>query len=258
MTKLTSSFKTIAYQTVEALTGKKGVARSINGVKIRFPVKYARYYNADYEPETFTFLRENLKTGDTMLDIGAHIGLFSVVGAELVTPGGRVFSFEPTPHTSQVLSEVVRINDLSDTVFVRREAVSNSKGKTVFYDTGDDVSNANSLVKLDRRKVGIDVDVTSVDAFVQENALSPNCLKIDVEGAELDLLRGAKATFLKYRPVARLGLHPNQIGQNGQSLDEIWNVIDEYQYRVKSGGNDVERQWFCSQQDLFDVNLIPS
>ena len=252
------AFKEAVYKTVEVLTLGHGIRRVVGGETFRFPAKWSRYYESDYEPETFKFFRTHLRPGSTVLDIGAHIGLFSVLAARLVSPGGRVFSFEPTPFTRSVLVEVIDLNEVAEIVEVRGEAVSDRSGKTVFYETGDEISNANSLVHIDRSKAGIEVNLVSIDEFVTKIGIKPDCIKIDVEGAELDLLNGARATFTNIRPVARLGLHPPQIGKNGQTLEEIWDILEEFRYSVQFEGGFVEKSWFCGQPELFDVNLIPA
>ena len=253
-----SQIKEIGYSVVDFFTFGRGIAREIGGETIRFPTRWSRYYEAEYEPDTFAFFRENVGKGDTVLDIGGHIGLFAVVTARLVGNEGKVFSFEPTPFTRGVLKEVVELNGLSEIVEVRAEAVSSKSGQTVFFDTGDSISNANSLVRTERSKVEIPITLTSVDEFVKEKSIKASCLKIDVEGVELDVLRGARATFLEHRPAVRLGLHPPFITQNGQSLDEIWAILEEYRMQVIFEGKSAEKDWFCSQPALFDVNLLPS
>ncbi len=249
--------KELAYAALNAVTFGRGVPRNIGGEVIRFPARWSRYYESDYEPNTFSFFRQNLKAGDTVFDIGGHIGLFAIVTARLVGKAGRVYSFEPTPFTRDVLQQVVDLNTVSDIVEVRSEAVSSRSGQTVFYDTGDAISNANSLVRTHRSKAGIPVTLTSVDEFVAERNIRPNCLKIDVEGVELDVLRGARQTFVDHRPVVRLGLHPPFMIENGQSLAEIWDTIAEYDLNVIYQGAKVEKAWFCDQNELFDVNLLP-
>ncbi len=253
-----SLIKDLAYKTLDAANFGSGVKRRISSDTIRFPARWSRYYEADYEPETFRFFHEHLKAGDTVLDIGGHIGLFAVVTAKLVGPSGKVFSFEPTPFTRSVLQQVVSLNQCSEIVEVRGEAVSSKRGETVFFDTGDTISNANSLVKTERSTKAIPITLISVDEFVKERDLKIDCLKIDVEGAEMDVLTGARETFLGHRPVARLGLHPQFIVQNGQTLDDIWEILAEYKLSFIFDGKPVEKDWFCSQSDLFDVNLIPS
>jgi FkbM family methyltransferase len=250
--------KDLAYKTLDVLTLGSGINRNIGGEDIRFPARWSRYYENGYEPETFRFFRENVKKGDTVLDIGGHIGLFAIVTARLVGDKGKIFSFEPTPFTRSILEQVVALNDCSEIVEIRGEAVSSRRGETVFFDTGDIISNANSLIKTERSKSEIPIKLISVDEFVKERSLKVDCLKIDVEGAELDVLLGAEETFLTQRPVARLGLHPPFILQNGQTLDEIWRVLSEYKLNVIFDGKPLEKEWFCSQAELFDVNLLPS
>lgn len=255
--KSLSFIRDIAYKALDSLTPGTGILKEIGGEKIRFPARFSRYYEAGYEPETFLFFRQNLKKGDTVLDIGGHIGLFAVVTARLVGSEGKVYSFEPTPFTRTVLRDVVELNECESIVEIREEAVSSKSGTTVFFDTGDEISNANSLVKTERSKKQIPITLTSVDEFVQEKQIRVDCLKIDVEGAELDVLKGARATFLKQRPVVRLGLHPPFIVQNGQSLEEIWDVLSDCKVNVIFEGKLAAKDWFCSQPALFDVNLVP-
>lgn len=252
-----SLVKEFAYKTLDAVTLGKGIARHIGGEEIRFPPRWSRYYENEYEPETFKFFKENISAGDTVLDIGGHIGLFAVLTAKLVGKTGRVFTFEPTPFTRGVLKEVVELNECGDVVEIRGEAVSSARGETVFFDTGDAISNANSLVKTELSKKEIPITLISVDEFVKERGLKVDCMKIDVEGAELDVLKGARETFLTQRPTARLGLHPSFIEQNGQSLAGIWAILEDYKLDVVFDGEHVGKDWFCAQDDLFDVNLLP-
>src|SRR6185503_6199401 len=183
--------KDLAYKILDIMTFGSGVPRTISGEAIRFPARWSRYYEADYEPETFRFFRENVKKGDTVLDIGGHIGLFAVVAARLAGPTGKVFSFEPTPYTRGVMKKVIDLNNCSEMIEIREEAISSQSGSAVFFDTGDTISNANSLVKTERSKQEIPVTLVSVDEFASEHRLNVDCMKIDVEGAELDVLKGA-------------------------------------------------------------------
>lgn len=253
-----SLVKDLAYKTLDVVTHGNGISRTIGGEQIRFPPRWSRYYEADYEPETFHFFHEYVNKGDTVLDIGAHIGLFAVLTAKLVGDEGRIFAFEPTPFTRSVLEEVVTLNGCSGVVEIRGEAVSSKRGTTVFYDTGNEISNANSLVRSELSQKEIPIDLISIDEFVSELALNVDCIKIDVEGAELDVLAGARETYLSQRPPTRLGLHPRFIVQNGQTLEDIWGLIEEYRLDVVFNGDRVDKDWFCTQHDLFDVNLLPS
>lgn len=252
-----SFIKDTAYRALDTVTGGRGVARTIGGENVRFPARFSRYYESDYEPETFAFFRRHLKPGDTVLDIGGHIGLFAVVAGKLVGTAGKVYTFEPTPGTRSVMTQVVELNGVAEQVEIRGEAVSAASGDAIFFDTGNEVSNANSLVKTARSTTEIPVKLISVDEFAAERKLDVACVKIDVEGAELDVLRGAKKVIGGGRCAVRLGLHPPAIASNGQSLSGIWDIIGEYGRSVVFDGAKVDREWFCSQDNLFDVELLP-
>jgi FkbM family methyltransferase len=262
-----SVVKTLVYGALDLCTAGRGVKRRIEGEAIRFPARWCRWYPADYEPGTFAFLRTHCGRGDTVIDVGAHLGLFTVVMARSVGPSGRVFSFEPTPQTLGVLRETVRINGCGEVVEVRGEAVSKTSGTATFFDTGDEVPNANSLVHTERSRDGLEIKTVSLDDFVEEHHLTVRCLKADVEGAEFDLLLGARKTLVNHRPAVALSLHPASLKAAGHSLADVWDLLHEFQMSVRLLANYgmperptdrlVGRDWFVGQKELFDLAMEP-
>jgi FkbM family methyltransferase len=249
--------KSLSYRALDFATGGRGVRRVIAGETVRWPARWSRYYAADYEPGTFDFLRAWCRPGDTVLDIGAHIGLFTVLMSRLVGPAGRVLSFEPTPCTCHVLRETVRINYCESNVELHEEAVSNRSGRGTLFDTGDVVSNANSLVRTPRSRGEISVETVSIDEVVPRGE-EVRLLKIDVEGAELDVLRGARRTFAASPPAVYLALHPPQIRDAGRTLEEVWDLLRDYRMAIFHNHESVDKLWFCDRHDLFDVQALPS
>jgi FkbM family methyltransferase len=243
---------------LDILTGGRGVTRKISGETIRFPSRWSRYYESDYEPVTFNFLRENLSKGDVYIDCGGHIGLFAIVGARLVGETGRVFSFEPTPLSRSVLEKTVPLNNYQNIVTVRAEAVSRTSGIATFFDTGTEISNANSLVKTDKQGGSLEVKTVSLDGFVNEHGLQRiDCIKMDVEGSEMDALLGAKQVIEKYRPAISLGLHPFAYNKIEERLGEIWDVLKNYRLTVKYEDEQISKDWFVKQTKIFDVQCFP-
>lgn len=251
--------KAAYYRTLDVLTGGRGIARKIGGETIRFPARWSRYYESDYEPVTFNFLRENLSKGDVYLDCGGHIGLFAVVGARLVGETGRVFSFEPTPLSRRVLEKIVQLNNYQNIVDIRAEAISRTSGTATFFDTGTEISNANSLVKTDKQAGSLEVKTVSLDGFVNEYELqSVDCIKIDVEGSEMDALLGAKRVIEKYRPAISLGLHPFAYDKTEERLSEIWDLLKDCRLTMKHEDEQVGKDWFVRQTKIFDVQCFPA
>lgn len=251
--------KEFCYSLLDAATFGKGITRTINGFDIKMPTRYYKYYESDYEKESFAFVREKVKPGDTVLDIGGHIGLYAVTFGKLVQPSGKVYSFEPTPVTNQLLQKTVTINHLQQVVSVQKEAVSKEEGETVFYISNDLADNSNSLVNYDKPKSvkGVKVPLVSIDSFRNRINHKIDFIKIDVEGAELDAVKGARETLLNDRPTCILALHPHQIKSKGDSLDEIWDVVIGYKYEVSFQGKKIDKNFFSTQKDLFDVWLLP-
>ncbi|MDQ6948818.1 MAG: FkbM family methyltransferase, partial [Actinomycetota bacterium] len=201
--------KRVIYAGADALTLGRGVARVIDGERIRLAPRWARNYPNTYDPAKRMFLRAHCRPGTTVLDIGAHIGLYSVVMARAVGEGGRVISFEPTPGTRDALRRTIGLNGLNGLVAVRADAVTDRSGTVNFHDTADDLSNANSVVAGPRSMRSYTVPATTVDDVVASVGDVPvSCLKIDVEGGEIGVLRGAAEALRRWRPAIALEVHP--------------------------------------------------
>ena len=250
-----SLLKSAIYKVAEAFL-PAGVARKISDEPIRLPAKFARYYPSDYEPQTFHFLRSACKPGMTVVDIGGHLGLFAVTCARRVSPTGKVFTFEPTARLREVLQSVLSLNGVDKLVEAREEAIAEKDGTAQFFDTGDEASNANSLVSTARGKSSTPVKVRSLDSLVADQTIrSVDVIKIDAEGAELGVLRGGRNTLQRFKPQIYLSLHPRSIQAAGETLEQIWNEIETAKYRVVLARKQLVKAEFCSHTDLFEVEL---
>jgi FkbM family methyltransferase len=239
------------YLIIDLITLKKGINRTINGFEYRFPVKWSRYYEQGYESSTFQFFKENIKKGDTILDIGAHIGLYSIPFSKLTGDSGKVFCFEPTQSTFSVLNEIVKLNKLYNIQTIN-EAIDEIFNLT--SDTGEG-SNANSIVNISRTENSIELSATSIDDFRRKNNLKIDAIKIDVEGAELNALKGARNTFFEDRPYGILALHPKNILDFNHSLEDIWSLLIDYKLEITHNGNIISKDEFCNHTLLFDIEF---
>lgn len=252
-----SFLKNSAYALLDLVTLKKGVSRKINNMTIKFPARWSRYYESDYEAENYTFLQKQVKPGMHILDIGAHLGLFSATCSQLTGEQGKIICFEPTPGTFAILKETLRLNHCNN-VTALQAAVSSKEGKATFYVSETAGCNSNSLVKnkSDREASGYDVRLVTIDSIVAEYSVNPSLIKIDAEGAELDVLKGGAKTFAQHKPILILGLHPAFINQKGDSLEAIWELLANQRYEVKLEGKNMTRQDFCNRDLLFDVHCF--
>lgn len=249
------------YQILDLITLHRGIRRYISGFYIKFPARYYKYYKPDYELNNINFINNYLAKGMVAIDIGAHIGLLASIMAKKVGNTGKVYSFEPTPGTFDLLKKTIEVNGLKGIIFPFQRAVSDRKGTTTFYITDIEAHNSNSLSFNSRtigNEKGIKVEMISVDGFVVENSIKRvDLIKIDAEGAELAVLKGCKTTILTHQPKIILGLHPSSIKNFGDSLEEIWDIVTQWGYAVYFNSEEITKDWFLNQNVLFDVFLMP-
>ncbi len=254
-----SILKNSVYSVIDLVTLYKGVPRTINNFTMRFPAKWSRYFAGEYEKENAVFLSRHCQSGMTVIDVGAHLGLFSLIAAQLVGEKGKVYAFEPTPGTFETLKKIIKLNNAQSIIQPVHQAVSNKKGYVNFFVDEYDGSNANSLVaRDDKKRASVQVGLTTIDDFVYESKLEKvDFMKIDAEGVELDVIRGATATIKKFRPKIILALHPPLIKNNVQTLEEIYDTLIQLNYDIYLDNKKINSSSFCEIQDLFDVHLIP-
>ena len=85
--------KELIYNLLDMASFGRGLKRTINGHQLRLPTRYFKYFPSTYEAENFEFLTNNCKPGAVIIDIGAHIGLFSVIASQVTGATGKVYAF---------------------------------------------------------------------------------------------------------------------------------------------------------------------
>ena len=163
-----------------------------------------------YEEENVKEVIKYSKPGQVIYDIGANAGYFSLLFSSLVSDSGRVISFEALPRNCDILKDHLNLNRLSNIKLVEG-CVSDHEGEIEFSDHPNPVVNtylSRSPVFAGSKK--ITVPCHSLDALIGSLSIPPaDIIKIDVEGAEYDVLKGAAELLHKYRPVILLALHDN-------------------------------------------------
>lgn len=179
------------------------------------PYRESGYLQGCLEPGVQEQLVKYLEPGDIFYDVGAHIGFYSLLGIRLVGMAGTVVAFEPDPDNAKVLQENLIKNGLSQ-VKVIRAAVWNRDGKVSFQKCGGDTPQSSSrrgkVISLNSQENPSDlleVEAITLDQFVKNNR-APGVMKIDVEGAESEVLKGARRLLKDARPVLVCEVHGAQ------------------------------------------------
>ena len=216
-----------------------------NGEEFRLTYELAaRYGRADkqaYEPDIYRAFVDRIRPGMTVLDIGAHVGFFALGAAKRVRPQGRVYAFEPAPENASILERHISFNGFIDRVEIVRKVVSDINGVVPFYTNGETMAASIlrenlerwSLQHFDSPTVELEAPSVSLDRFCADANIKPDVIKMDVEGAELQVLRGARQVMSDHPMSIICEVHPVQMESCGGSVSEFEALIESVGYRLQ-------------------------
>jgi FkbM family methyltransferase len=192
-----------------------------------------------------------------VVDVGGNIGLYSCLAAARIPDGGRVVAFEPVPANLAYLRQNIEQNGFSGTVTVEATAVGEHHGEIDIFMVKGSIGTHSASAKnaLDSAD-SISVPVVTLDGYVADTLKAPvDVLKIDVEGYEGHVLRGAAAMLGKYRPSLFIEFVPFHLANCGfppsEFIDIILGVYDQV-FLVDEPRATVRR---CTRDDLLDASL---
>jgi FkbM family methyltransferase len=143
-----------------------------------------------YEHETSQFFMRIARAGEAFLDVGANVGYFALLMAELMGAGGRTLAFEPNPRCRTLLEAAAARNNLD--IAIVPAAVSDRDGTAVFRSNGATDTNGSFDLGGDQGEA-YEVETVSLDSYLERSGFPvPKAMKIDVEGAELQVFSGAE------------------------------------------------------------------
>jgi len=219
------------YQRVINHLGRDGLKRTINGSDRILISPRARGVTEKYEPDVWRALMSELRPGDTFVDVGSFIGLYTIAVALRLGGSGRVIAFEPDQQNFSLLEEHVRLNGLKGQVKLHQAAVSDKVGQGYFLADG---SSEARLVSSDREHMAF-VDVVTLDGTMMGTRI--DILKIDVEGYEEMVLRGAQNILRtpSLRPrVVFVEAHPYAWPSLQTGSNALLGLLNEGGYRVQT------------------------
>jgi len=240
-----------AYRKLGKLLGEDPVVRlpEFDGafqMDVRSHIFQRCLIDGTYEPELAALCRTYLAPDRDAIDVGANVGFYSVLFGRLLQEGtGRVVSVEPSPDVLVRLRANLARNGVADRVTVFAGAMADRKqmahlqrlaGFDEYATIGASMHHA-----LDREQEEapgkterIAVAAESLDGLVEAHGLRPGFIKIDVEGAEHLVIRGAVETLRVHRPVLMLEVVPALLQRNGTSAEEVFRLLHEAGYDLRS------------------------
>ena len=211
---------------------RNGYSALVNGEHVRLSHAYGpRYEKLGYEPAVHQVLDEVVEEGMIVLDIGAHVGIHALLAGHRVGPDGHVFAFEPAPRTADLLERHISWNGLEGRIEAVREVVSDAVGATAFFVNGATMAASIHEGNLETAREAfagpteeILCQTTTVDAFCAERGIRADVIKLDVEGAEVAVLRGATSA-LRSGVTIVCEVHPPQLEVLGSSVEEFEGLV---------------------------------
>jgi FkbM family methyltransferase len=235
--------------------GRRGEPYPIAGQVLRYapgtrPVR-TRYEDSPnpairYDAMQARLFAEGLNAGDTALDVGAHAGQYALIMAARCGPGGHVAAFEPDPHARRMLQQNIALNPQLKAPVVEALAASDAPGEAVLYSQG-----GNAQSSLARTGIGehvaahaetFTVPLVTLDGYVADKRLAtPRWVKIDTEGAEIRILKGAPKLLASDANLL-CELHPYAWAEFGDSFDELSALVRASGRRIRFLDEDAEMQ----------------
>lgn len=251
---MTAPILTFAKQTLRSLQ------RYASGLRERYKEVDFDFYVGDttgqlwydsgttYGEVELSFLRRHvISHGDIVFDVGGHHGWNALILSRLVGSEGKVFTFEPNPKNAEIIRRNVSLNGYANVTVVN--AAIGPRDQDVIVTNSSD-----TIVKPDkiddrywpedcRRKSvsdGIAVEMHSLDSYARQHNIFPTLLKVDVEGYEIEVLRGSRS-LLSLKPKLCLEIHhPDALARYQTSVGDLFGLVEmsEHKLWLQVGDND--------------------
>lgn len=184
------------------------------------------YERGVYEQGTTEYIRQTLKAGDCFVDVGANIGYLSLVAAAAVQSNGRVYAFEPVHSTFEILEKNKELNGFKH-IQTHQFALGNTTESLTIYPEKENRGGASITNK--RSDKGEEIQVKRLDDL--HIGQKVNLLKVDVEGFEWEVLKGAAKTIQKDKPIIIVE-YSRERNNEGNSSDMLSWLQSEFNYKA--------------------------
>jgi|LGVF01.1.fsa_nt_gb FkbM family methyltransferase len=185
------------------------------------------YYNGVYEGLITHFMHCIVRPSFYFFDIGANVGYYAMLISRLTGRSAAVYAFEPCPDEFKKLQRNLSLNDFRS-VRTYQIALSDTTGNI-----GLTKKKKGGLTRLSSssEEAFHDVSCTTLDDFILYNQIPRlNLLKVDIEGSEVNFLRGALQSISQFRPIIIIELNPNALKVFGNNVLEIVQILSKFEY----------------------------
>lgn len=209
--------------------GFRGVPCTINGYDLRLDESLRRW-NLNAEAPMQKVISELLRTGDFFVDVGANFGLHTLLAAKIVGDKGKIIAVEPVPANLKLLKRNIQLNNFEKFVSIFPYALIESAHGQVVMNVDDGLSVAASLSSAKKKCKIIRVQSSTLDNCLRDTPFPPKLIKIDVEGAEHEVLKGAQETLSRFKPYLLIEVHSFALPEFGSSAEILSDFLNSIGY----------------------------
>jgi len=211
-----------------------------------------------FEDAELAFVQRLLRPGMTVVDAGAHHGLYTLLASKRVGSAGRVISFEPSPRERKRLQRHLLVNCCTNVVVQACALGEERREADLFLVEGrEDWCNSLRAPQIDGRTVKVRVQVERGDDVLERLGIARvDFIKLDIEGAELSFLQGARATLAASRPVILAEVQDRRTRAWGYAAREIIDFLihAKYSWFALTANNNL--QPVSTRLETYDANLV--
>jgi FkbM family methyltransferase len=200
----------------------------------RGEILYHAFWNKMFLEELNT-IKDFVKKGDTVIDVGGNLGFFVLILNDLVGDAGKIYSFEPSKRLSQKLASTIKINNLEN-VSVVNLALGDSEGITTLHYNPKQSGLSSIVSDFESGSFSEEIKITTLDNFSANLSGRVSFIKIDTEGYEPQVLRGAEELIKRDRPTIYIELG----GDHQKSSLEALQVLKELDYNCEAENLDLK------------------
>lgn len=196
-----------------------------------------------------------IKDGDVVLDVGANIGEV-LLNIAKVNPNGEIHGFEPVKSTFEKLNKNISLNKFSN-VNIHQIALSD-KIETVYYEIKEGHSGGTMMSKEKKDKLNNFLEALTLDEFVRINSINKiDFIKVDIEGFEMNFLKGAEKTIRTFRPSIFMEVDQAKLTRQNSSANELLGKLQSFGYKLYHAETNQEIELDSNIPTHFDVFCSP-
>ncbi|MEM8718787.1 MAG: FkbM family methyltransferase [Cyanobacteria bacterium P01_G01_bin.39] len=191
----------------------------------------------------FQFVKELTRPGDVVFECGTHHGLTAILLSHWVRTEGKVISFEINSKNAKIAQENIEINQI-DNVIIEEKGLGSQETKGKIFDKSNSSVTPSKIISGSWLRNFIygtkDVEIVTLDNYAEAQSITPTFLKVDVEGYESEVLKGA-SKILQTLPKLEIEIHTEILSRYNTSVKEIFELISIERYQTWVQWNDLEK-----------------